>query len=384
MCVYSLTESDVPGTLRRQTHGPGGPARFAGKIRTGAATDSPAGPARGQYAAQMDPTAADGAVAGRPAAPTLGTIVIGARGSKLAQIMVAEFLAGLGGSCPVVRFQNRVVLTDGDKDRRSRLAEVGGPGGGAFTGQLEAELREHRIDVAVHSLKDLPTQQPEGLALATTPGPRADLREVLVGAPLAALRRGARVGTGSPRRIAQLQAVRPDLEVIPVRGNVPGGLAQLRSAGLDAVMLAAAGLVRLGLEDRIAEVLPLAQFPPSPGQGAMGIQVRRADRELLAMLSSYGDPAADRAVRAERALLGALHGGCSVPVGAYAVAAGPDLTLTAQVTSLDGRHQVTGSAAGTDPEQLGAALAATLLERGAGQILAEIRPPGAPRPAERG
>ncbi|HEY2287689.1 MAG TPA: hydroxymethylbilane synthase, partial [Streptosporangiaceae bacterium] len=134
-----------------------------------------------------------------------------------------------------------------------------------------------------------------------------------------------------------------------------------------------AGLQRLGLDDRIAELLPLEQFPPSPGQGAMGIQVRAGDRELLAMLSSYGDTAADRAVRAERSLLGALHGGCSVPVGAYAVVAGPQITLMAQVTALDGRRQVHGSATGTDPEQLGAALAATLLDQGAGQILAEIR-----------
>jgi hydroxymethylbilane synthase len=326
----------------------------------------------------MDPIAADDVASDATATTAMGTVVIGARGSKLAQIMVAEFLAGLGGSCPVVRFQNRVILTDGDKDRRSSLAEVGGASGGAFTSQLETELREHRIDVAIHSLKDLPTQQPEGLALATTPGPRGDIREALVGASLGALRYGARVGTGSPRRMAQLRAVRPDLQVVPVRGNVPGRLAKLRSAGLDAVMLAAAGLQRLGLADRIAELLPLAEFPPSPGQGAFGIQVRAADRELLTMLSSYGDPAADRAVRAERALLGALHGGCSVPVGAYAVASGPDLTLTAQVTSLDGRRQVAGSATGTDPEQLGAALAQTLLSQGAGQILAAIRPAGTP------
>ena len=325
-----------------------------------------------QYASTMDPAAT-----GTAAPATMGTVVIGARGSKLAQVMVAEFLAGLGGSCPVVRFQNRVVLTDGDRDRRSPMSAVGGADGGAFTSQLEAELRAGRVDVAVHSLKDLPTQPPDGLALATTPGPRSDLREALIGAPLGALRYGARVGTGSTRRIAQLRAVRPDLQVVPLRGNVPARVAKLKSARLDAVMLAAAGLLRLGLEDRIAEFLPLDQFPPSPGQGAMGIQVRAADRELLTMLSSYGDPAVDRAVRAERALLGALHGGCSVPVGAYAVVAGPDLTLTAQVTSLDGRRQLTATAAGTDPEQLGADLAATLLKQGAGQILAEIRTPAA-------
>jgi hydroxymethylbilane synthase len=200
----------------------------------------------------MDPTATETAVP-----VTLDTVVIGARGSKLAQIMVAEFLAGLGGSCPVVRFRNRVVLTNGDKDRVSPMSAVGGASGGAFTSQLEVELREGRIDVAVHSLKDLPTEPPDGLALATTPGPRADPREALIGAPLGALRYGARVGTGSTRRIAQLRAVRPDLQVVPLRGNVPSRVAKLRSAGLDAVMLAAAGLLRLGLADRIAEYLPL-------------------------------------------------------------------------------------------------------------------------------
>jgi hydroxymethylbilane synthase len=338
-----------------------------------------------QYASTMERITTTTSAAGvsAPGVPataattSMGTVVIGARGSKLAQLMVAEFLAGLGGSCPVVRFQNRVVLTEGDKDRRSRLSALGGASGGAFTSQLETELREHRIDVAIHSLKDLPTQPPAGLALATTPGPRADLREALIGTPLGALRPGARVGTGSPRRIAQLKAVRPDLTVVPLRGNVPSRVAKLKSAGLDAVMLAAAGLLRLGLDDRIAELLPLEQFPPSPGQGAMGIQVRAGDSELLTMLSAYGDPAADQAVRAERALLGALHGGCSVPVGAYATVTGPSVTLHAQVTSLDGRRQVAGSATGTDPEQLGAALAATLLDQGAGQILAEIRTPAA-------
>jgi hydroxymethylbilane synthase len=315
--------------------------------------------------------------AGHHATPwpaALDTVVVGARGSKLAQVMVTEFLDGLGGTCPVVRFRNEIVVTDGDRDRVSALAEVGGTAGGAFTRQIEAELRSGRIDVAIHSLKDLPTQQPEGLALATTPA-RADIREAICGIPLGALRYGARVGTGSPRRIAQLLAVRPDLDVVPLRGNVPTRLAKLATEGLDAVMLAAAGLHRLGLADRIAELLPLAEFPPSPGQGAIAVQVRASDTELLAMLSSYGDPAAEAEVAAERALLGALHGGCSVPVGAYA-RTGADglLTLTAQVTALDGRRQVSGSASGRDPGQLGADLAATLLARGAGKILASIRP----------
>jgi hydroxymethylbilane synthase len=303
------------------------------------------------------------------------TVVVGARGSRLAQAMVMEFLSRLGGPCPVVRFKNRVVMTDGDKDRKSPLSEVSGAsGGGAFSNQLEQELLERRIDIAVHSLKDLPTAMSEQLVLATTP-PRESMHDALCGSTLAGLRRGARVGTGSPRRIAQLKALRPDLDVVPIRGNVPARLAKLKTGGLDAVVLAAAGLRRLGLEDSITELLHLDDFLPSPGQGAMGIQLRAADAELLEMLNSYGDPIADAAVRAEKALLAELHGGCSVPVGAYAVPSGDGLTLTAQVTSLDGTKRVYDSATGTDPEQLGRTLAHTMLGHGAEAILQEIRAP---------
>jgi hydroxymethylbilane synthase len=300
------------------------------------------------------------------------TVVVGARGSRLAQAMVMEFLSRLGGPCPVVRFKNRVVMTDGDRDRKSPLSEVGGVSGGAFSSQLELELAERRIDLAVHSLKDLPTAIPEWLVLATTP-PRAGMHDALCGSTLAGLRRGARVGTGSPRRIGQLKALRPDLDVVPIRGNVPARLAKLKTGGLDAVVLAAAGLHRLGLADSITELLPLDDFLPSPGQGAMGIQLRTADTELLQMLNSYGDPIADAAVRAEKALLAELHGGCSVPVGAYAVPSGDGLTLKAQVTSLDGTRCVQDSATGTDPEQLGRTLAQTMLGNGAEPILREIR-----------
>jgi hydroxymethylbilane synthase len=302
----------------------------------------------------------------------MDTVIVGSRGSRLAVAMVTEFLAGLGGTCPVVRFERRTVLTDGDKDRKSLISEVS-ESTGVFTSQLEAELTAHRIDVAVHSLKDLPTTMPAGLALATTPA-RGDVQDALCGGTLAGLRPGARIGAGS-RRAAQLKALRPDLDVVPIRGNVPGRLAKLRTGGLDAVVLAAAGLRRLGLDGAITELLPLADFPPSPGQGAMGIQVRVEDTELLDMLSSYGDPVSHAAVTAERTLLAELHGGCSVPVGAYAVPSPGGLTLLAQVTSLDGARQVAGTATGADPRQLGAGLAATLLDQGAEAILREIRAP---------
>ncbi|MGH3898428.1 MAG: hydroxymethylbilane synthase [Pseudonocardiaceae bacterium] len=295
---------------------------------------------------------------------------MGARGSHLAQAMAAEYLARLGGPCPVVKFKNRVVMTDGDRNRKSTLSEVSG-GSGAFSNQLEQELLEGRIDVAVHSLKDLPTAMPGGLVLAVTP-PREDIHDALCGSTLAGLRRGARVGTGSPRRVAQLKALRPDLNIVPIRGNVPPRLAKLKT-GLDAVVLAAAGLRRLGLEDGITELLPLDDFPPSPGQGAMGIQLRAADTELLEMLNFYGDPATDAAVLAERVLLAELHGGCSVPVGAYAMPWAAGLKLTAQVTSLDGTQRVFDSATGADAQLLGETLAHTMLEQGAEVILRQIR-----------
>lgn len=300
------------------------------------------------------------------------TVVVGARGSRLAQIMVRELIDHLSG-CPVVRFKSRSVLTSGDKDRRTSLRELSSGDGGLFTTQLEQELRAGRVDIGVHSLKDLPTAPPDGLVLAVTP-PRADPLDALCGSTLEGLRAGARVGTGSARRIAQLKALRPDVEVVPIRGNVPGRLARIKS-GLDAVLLAASGLRRLGLEDSITELLDPALFPPSPGQGALAVQVRAADTELLAMLNSFGDRDADAAVKAERAVLGELHGGCSVPVGAYAARSGGVLSLSAQVTSLDGSRRVTGTVTGTDPDTTGRELAGILRAKGADAILDEIRQP---------
>jgi hydroxymethylbilane synthase len=300
------------------------------------------------------------------------TIIVGARGSRLAQLMVQELITHLGG-CPVVDFRARSVMTDGDKDRKTAVRNLAGGGGGVFTTRLEQELLAGRVDIAVHSLKDLPTAPADGLVLAVTP-PRADPLDALCGSTLAGLRPGARVGTGSARRIAQLKALRPDVEVVPIRGNVPPRLAKLKS-GLDAVILAASGLRRLGLDDSITELLDPSLFPPSPGQGALAVQVRAGDRELLEMLNAFGDPDADAAVRAERALLAELHGGCSVPVGALAVHHDGVVSLSAQVTSLDGTERASGAISGPDPEATGTTLAAVLRERGADAILDQIREP---------
>lgn len=270
-------------------------------------------------------------------------------------------------------FRQRVVVTSGDKDRRTELSVLGGDYGGAFVRQLEAALLQGEIDIAVHSLKDLPTQQPDGLALEGCPL-RVDPRDALCGARCDQLPSGARVGTGAPRRRAQLLRLRPDLEIIPIRGNVPPRLAKMRSARLDSVVLAMAGLERLGLLDEVAEVLGVEEFPPSPGQGALGIQIRADDELAREVIAAIEDKATTAAVRAERSLLHALHGGCSVPIGAIGLIIGTKLMLQARVTSLDGTDSVAGSIGGSpsDATELGTRLAQGLRDDGAMTILDEV------------
>ncbi|MFI1655582.1 hydroxymethylbilane synthase [Streptomyces sp. NPDC020472] len=305
---------------------------------------------------------------------------IGSRASKLARTQVTEWLTPLADRLPEVRFKREIILEGGDQDRVTpTLAEVAKTAGGsAFSTNQEAALVSERVDVIVHSLKDLPTAVYEGTTLLTTPGPREDVRDVLCGATLDELPHGARVGTGAPRRVAQLLALRPDLDVVPIRGNVPGRLARIKGRDrLHAVVLAAAGLNRLGLTPEVHQVLDPAVFPPSPGQGALGIQVR-TDSLAARLLAGTGDHEVDACVRAERALLAELHGGCSVPVGAWG-RVGPDgsLHLSAAVTSLDGVMQVTAAGSGPvdDPEKLGVSVATDLLAQGAAGILKAIRKP---------
>ncbi|MFF4392414.1 hydroxymethylbilane synthase [Streptomyces sp. NPDC001552] len=304
--------------------------------------------------------------------------LVGSRASNLAKAQVREYLRPLRERFSDTTFTHRVILEGGDKDRKSLLSNVSAvSGGSAFSSEQEAALTRGDVDVVVHSLKDLPTANPSGLMLVPPPG-REDVRDALCGSTLAGLRKGAKVGTGAPRRIAQLLAVRPDLEIVPIRGNVPPRLRKIETEGLDAVVLAAAGLRRLGLDDAIGELLPLDLFPPSPGQGALGIQVRtdESSAHLREILSTVGNAAVDAEIRAERALLAELHGGCSVPVGAYGETL-PDgsLRLFGQVSSLDGTEQISGTLTGpsAEPEKLGAALAAELIEQGAHPILDAVR-----------
>lgn len=305
-----------------------------------------------------------------------GPITIGSRGSALAKAQVRGYIRLVTGRFPAAEFVQRVITEDGDRDRVSPLQRVSErSGGSAFSSAQEAALARGDVDLIVHSLKDVPTSPTPGLPLLPPPA-REELRDALCGSTLGGLPPGARVGTGSARRAAQLLAVRPDLEIVPIRGNVPPRLRKLRTMALDAVVLAAAGLLRLGLEDEITELLPLEVFPPSPGQGALGIKIRDDAVELRRLLAAVGDKAVDRQVRAERAMLGQLHGGCSVPVGAYAeMIGGGQLTLFGQVTSLDGTRQLACRRTGPEdaPEELGRALAADLCETGADVLLRDVR-----------
>ena len=301
-------------------------------------------------------------------------VTVGSRGSDLARAMVEEALCKLRAAFPQTEFRHRVVTTAGDRDRRTSLSVLGGDYGGLFAKQLEVELESGGIDVAMHSLKDLPTRLPPGLILAAIPS-REDPRDALCGARLAELALGARVGTGSPRRRSQLLHVRPDLNVVEVRGNVVPRISRLKAtASLSAIVLAVAGLRRLRLDHEATELLPIEQFVPAPGQGAIVLEAREADSEVVAMLEAVDDPAARAAVTAERALLHELEGGCSLPLGAYAEIIGTELRLRGQLTSLDGKTNVSVERTGPadHPEQLALEVANAIRDSGGESILGEI------------
>jgi hydroxymethylbilane synthase len=293
-------------------------------------------------------------------------LTIGSRGSQLALWQanwVKARLEELGEQCRI-----EIIRTTGDRITDVPLAKVGTKG--LFTKEIEEALLEGRIDLAVHSLKDLPTDLPDGLAIAAIP-PREDPRDALVGARLYDLARGARVGTSSLRRVAQLRAVRPDLVVESVRGNLDTRLRKQAEGQYDAIVLAAAGLRRLNWQDRVAEYLPAEVMCPAVGQGALAIETRANDTAACARLD---DPPTRVAVEAERAVLRALGGGCQVPIGAHARLEGALLLLSAIVGAPDGSRMVRREACGPAPEAraLGERVGAELLAGGGRAILEEV------------
>lgn len=314
-------------------------------------------------------------------------IRIASRGSELALWQAHAVRDAILAADPAVAVEIEVIRTTGDRILDVPLAKIGDRG--LFTKEIDAALLERRADVAVHSLKDVPTRIPEGLALAAVTE-REDPRDVLIGrrgaeVTLATLPAGARVGTSSLRRRAQLRALRPDLEVVDLRGNLNTRLARLDDGAYDAILLAAAGVVRLGWRDRISEWLEPAGWLPAVGQGALAVITREGDDALLRTLAALHHPPTAAAVTAERALLRQLEGGCQIPIGALAIASDRTLALDALVADLDGETILRRSA--TAPLEgaaaLGTSLAADLLEAGAGEILESIRRSvaGAPTPA---
>jgi hydroxymethylbilane synthase len=292
-------------------------------------------------------------------------LVIASRGSQLALWQakwVAGELAARGHECRL-----EIIKTTGDKITDVPLAKVGTKG--LFTKEIEEALLDGRADLAVHSLKDLPTELPEGLVLAAVPQ-REDARDAVVGKRLMELPPGAKVGTSSLRRAAQLRKLRPDLLVESVRGNLDTRLRKLDEGQYDAILLAAAGLKRLGWGDRIAEILPAEMMCSAVGQGALAIETKPSGAGFEASrLLDHAETHA--AVTAERGLLGALGGGCQVPIGAYATVSGDRLRLLGLVASPDGAEIIRGETDGPvcDAEELGRKLGTSLLDRGARAIL---------------
>ena len=296
-------------------------------------------------------------------------VVVGTRTSPLALWQTNHIIDLLQQVAPDWQIESSRYITEGDRNLSQPLPEIGGKG--LFTEQLEQALRAGEIDLAVHSLKDLPIESAESLTIGAIIG-RADVRDALIspdGMTLAQLPYGAIVGTSSLRRQGQLLAVRPDLQCRPIRGNVGTRIEKVQRGEYDAAVLAVAGLERLQLQSLISERLPLELMLPAPAQGALGVQCRADDAEMLAMLAKIDCTEVRWAVSAERAFLHALGGGCSVPVGAYALVQKGELYLRAVVVSPDGSALFRASGHGHDPDQLGQRLAESVLEQGAGKWL---------------
>jgi hydroxymethylbilane synthase len=300
------------------------------------------------------------------------SICLGSRKSKLALWQTHHVRDLLQAAWPGLKVEIQIISTTGDQVLDTPLPLIGGKG--VFTAELEAALREGDIDAAVHSLKDLPTESPPDLTVGATPH-RVRPDDVLISREeyqLDTLPRGATVGTSSRRRAAQLLHLRPDLQMADIRGNVPTridkGLAE--DGPYDAIILAYAGLERLGLLEAISQVLPLGQMLPAPGQGALGIQCRD-EAESLALLAPLNDSSTNVAVEAERSFLSGLGGGCAMPIAAYATEEDGRLRLTGRVSSPDGQKQIDVQGDGLPEEawQLGNRLAHDALAQGAAKLL---------------
>lgn len=303
------------------------------------------------------------------AMPLTKTITIGTRTSQLALWQTNYVKQELEKAWPGLVCRLETFVTQGDRTLDKPLPEIGGKG--LFTAELEAALRDGRIDMAVHSLKDLPIADAAGLTIGAIT-PRADVRDVLVAREqwtLGNLPLGAMVGTSSLRRQAQLLHARPDLNIQSIRGNVDTRLRKVQAGQYDAAILAAAGLTRLGLESQITQYLPLDIMLPAPGQGALAVQCRVEDTAVLELLAPLNDAETRCCVTAERGFLDGLGSGCSLPVAAHAILQNDEIMLTGLVAAVDGSRVIQVMGYGRDPHQLGADLAEKALAQGAAALL---------------
>jgi hydroxymethylbilane synthase len=296
-------------------------------------------------------------------------LIFATRPSALARWQTAHVIRLLQDAWPGLECTEHIIKTTGDRILDRPLPEIGGKG--LFTSELENALLSGEVDAAVHSLKDLPVEDTPGIVIAAIPE-RELAFDVLVsvgGKTLADLPEAARVGTCSLRRTAQILTLRPDLTILPLRGNVDTRVRKVLDGEYDAIVLAYAGLARLGLQANITEIFPLNVMLPAPGQGALAVQCRADDHETLNLLATIHDPLTAAAVNAERAFLAGLGGGCSLPVAAFAQKNDGRIILTGAVISADGRQAIRLSAVDKDPYELGERLADLVLERGAADLL---------------
>ncbi|HJX13671.1 MAG TPA: hydroxymethylbilane synthase [Dehalococcoidales bacterium] len=299
-------------------------------------------------------------------------IVIGTRGSRLALVQAESVAAGIREKNPGIEVGISRIVTRGDRERRVPLDRMAGIG--VFVKELEEALLDGRIDLAVHSLKDMPAEIPAGLRLAAVIE-RADPGDVLVsrGEKLAGLAAGARIGTGSLRRAVQLGACRPDLEACGIRGNVDTRLRKVAYGEFDGIILAAAALQRLGLEDRISEYLPVEHFLPAVGQGALAVETRQDDRETIEIVVPLNHLPTWQSISGERAFLRTLGGGCRAPIAALGIVKGATLELDGMVADARGKKILRRSEKGraTAAEEVGTRLAQKLLGMGAREFIDE-------------
>ncbi|GAB6991421.1 hydroxymethylbilane synthase [Paenibacillus pini] len=313
-------------------------------------------------------------------------IIVGSRQSVLALTQTGQVIKQLEQLCAQnainFTFEVKKIVTKGDRILDVTLSKVGGKG--LFVKEIEQALIEGEIDMAVHSMKDMPSVLPEGLMNGAVPR-RVDARDCLIsreGNRVEDLPQGAKVGTSSLRRSSQLKAYRPDLQLEPVRGNIDSRLKKLETGEFDAILLAAAGLYRMGWEDRISSYIPVETCLPAVGQGALGIECREDDEELRKLLALYNDTDTAETVAAERRFLAVLNGGCQVPIGAHAVLIKAPvghshegqniIELTGMVGSPDGDIILKETLVGSDPVKLGEEVAAKLIEQGAEKILEQV------------